>query len=75
MYKRALAGSSAERIYLHMAATHERAGDAHLADSTYQAAAKKFGRKKAVWLGWLGLRMRSGQVRARATASHAASQR
>ena len=36
-----------------MAATHERAGDAALADHTYRAATKRYRHAKGVWGAWL----------------------
>ena len=53
LFKRAIAQADPMRIYLHVAATHERAGDAELADATYNGALKRFRRDKRVWLAWL----------------------
>jgi len=64
IFRRAIAGSSPQPIYMHMAATHERSGDAGEADAVYTAASKRFRSDKAVWLAWLGSLMRRGEFEA-----------
>ena len=42
MFQRALQGADPKEVHLHVAATHERAGDLELTDAAYEAACKKF---------------------------------
>ena len=42
VFQRALHGADPKEVHLHVASTHERAGDVELTDAAYEAACKKF---------------------------------
>ena len=42
VFQRALQGGDPKQVHLHVASTHERAGDLELTDAAYEAACKKF---------------------------------
>jgi len=61
LFKRALSQANPLKIYLHVAAAHERAGDVELADSVYAAAIKRERRERRVWLAWLEATFHRGE--------------
>lgn len=58
---RALHGADPKAVYTHVAAMHERANDAELADSAFETAAKKYRQHTDVWLAWIGALMARGE--------------
>lgn len=42
VFQRALQGADPKQVHLHVAATHERAGDIELTDAAYEATCKRF---------------------------------
>jgi len=61
VFQRALQGSNPKDNYLHVAATHERAGDFELTDAAYEAACKKFRQSSDVWNAWMVSAMTRGE--------------
>ena len=51
------AGADPKAMHLHLAAVHERSGDAALADETYERLAKKWRSHADVWIAWISAMM------------------
>jgi len=61
VFQRALQGADPKEVHLHVASTHERAGDIELTDAAYEAACKKFKQSADVWGAWMASTMTRGE--------------
>jgi len=69
---RALQGCDPKEVYMHVAAMHERAGDAALAEAAFEVAAKKYRAHPDVWIAWMSALMaRDAQPAAKAVLQRA----
>jgi len=50
---RAVQGCDPKEVHMHVASMHERAGDAAMADTAFEVAAKKYRQHVDVWIGWM----------------------